>query len=441
MKPITAFFSALLLAGPLHLPAQKTATDQLALFDHDFRHTSPALVDMNGYDSLMHIVSAYREKRLIPLSRFHAMSKEPNTVILDTRSDAMYKAKHVKGAIHLNFADFTQARLNELIPDVNTRILIYCNNNFEEGIPTLTLFNPAVLAQSAFVTKVSIPSFPALPFTAAKADSPSRSRKGTDTKTEDSSPQTVPGQEKAGATSQDATPDTIAANKKPLMLALNIPTFINLYGYGYRNVYELGELVNVNDSRIEFEGNQVQKSSLSGSAGKTNLAGQAADTGRSPFVDMKAYDSLTHVVIPHREKHLVHLDSFLAMAKENGVIILDTRSDEMYQAKHIKGAVHLNFSDFNMFSLANLIPDKNTKILIYCNNNFIDDPNHFASKMYTPPTRLDGSLPEENALTLALNIPTYLNLFGYGYQEVYELADLVSVRNPGIAFEGTAVGK
>jgi hypothetical protein len=44
------------------------------------------------------------------------------------------------------------------------------------------------------------------------------------------------------------------SQEKPLMMALNIPTYVNLYGYGYHNVYELNELVNVNDPRIAFEG-------------------------------------------------------------------------------------------------------------------------------------------------------------------------------------------
>ncbi len=47
------------------------------------------------------------------------------------------------------------------------------------------------------------------------------------------------------------------AQAKPLMMALNIPTYINLYGYGYHNVYELHELVNVNDPRAVFEGSLV----------------------------------------------------------------------------------------------------------------------------------------------------------------------------------------
>ena len=46
------------------------------------------------------------------------------------------------------------------------------------------------------------------------------------------------------------------------MMALNVPTYINLYGYGYRNVYELDELVDVNDPRVEFEGSVVSAPSI-----------------------------------------------------------------------------------------------------------------------------------------------------------------------------------
>jgi hypothetical protein len=41
------------------------------------------------------------------------------------------------------------------------------------------------------------------------------------------------------------------------MLALNVPTYVTLYGYGYRNVYELDELVKVSDPRVTFEGTVV----------------------------------------------------------------------------------------------------------------------------------------------------------------------------------------
>ena len=42
-------------------------------------------------------------------------------------------------------------------------------------------------------------------------------------------------------------------------MALNIPTYINLYGYHYRNVYELDELVAVNNPLLEFEGTDIIK--------------------------------------------------------------------------------------------------------------------------------------------------------------------------------------
>ena len=46
-------------------------------------------------------------------------------------------------------------------------------------------------------------------------------------------------------------------NSKPITLALNIPTYINLYGYGYRNIYELSELINTNSQKLEFEGTAI----------------------------------------------------------------------------------------------------------------------------------------------------------------------------------------
>ena len=54
----------------------------------------------------------------------------------------------------------------------------------------------------------------------------------------------------------------MTAQEKPRMMALNIPTYVNLYGYGYRNVYELHELVKVTDPRIEFEGSIAEQKTV-----------------------------------------------------------------------------------------------------------------------------------------------------------------------------------
>jgi hypothetical protein len=163
-----------------------------------------AKVSFEDFKGLVAEVEAHRASRLIDLNTFLKMSKEPGVIIFDSRSDFRFDRIHVKGAKHLAFTDFTQGNLAKVIPSFETRILIYCNNNFDGN-------------ETDFASKVALPR---------------------------------PKPDRAVATQ-------FAAQAKPLMMALNIPTFINLYGYGYRNVYELHELVKVTDPRIEFEGSIV----------------------------------------------------------------------------------------------------------------------------------------------------------------------------------------
>lgn len=140
-------------------------------------------------------------------------------------------------------------------------------------------------------------------------------------------------------------------------------------------------------------------------------------------IDYKEFMKLSKEAQKYRNKRLVSLNKFLEMAKEEGTIILDTRSKDAYKRKHVKGAIHLNFSDFTEGKLAKVIPSKTTRILIYCNNNIEGDPLDFARK----------------AAPLALNIPTFVNLYGYGYKNIYELADLIKLESGKLTFEGTAV--
>lgn len=153
-------------------------------------------------------------------------------------------------------------------------------------------------------------------------------------------------------------------------------------------------------------------------------------------VDFDAYEKLVSEVKEHRKSRLVSLEKFLLMSKEKNVVILDTRSDAMYKSKHVKGAIHLNFSDFTQANLEKLIPNKDTRILIYCNNNFDKDDLNFPTKAYVP-----AKPKNTNQLTLALNIPTYINLYGYGYKNVFELSEFVSIYDDRIKFEGTSVAK
>ena len=135
-------------------------------------------------------------------------------------------------------------------------------------------------------------------------------------------------------------------------------------------------------------------------------------------VDYDGFLAMTEEVESYRQSRLIPIGAWNAMSKQPNTIILDTRSKKAYDAIHIRGAVHLNFSDFTKETLAEAIPSKDTRILIYCNNNVISNNAMFFNK-FTP---------------LALNIPTFINLYGYGYTNIYELADYLPEGAPRFDF-------
>ena len=157
------------------------------------------------------------------------------------------------------------------------------------------------------------------------------------------------------------------------------------------------------------------------------------------LVSYDDFKNLTSEVEKHRADRLVDLNTFLRMSKEENVVILDTRSTFRYNLKHIQGAIHLSFTDFTQQSLNELIPDPNTKILIYCNNNFEGDQLNFASKIAIPNKNNENQESTTKTTMLALNVPTYINLYGYGYRNIYELDELVNINDPRIIFEGIEV--
>lgn len=132
----------------------------------------------------------------------------------------------------------------------------------------------------------------------------------------------------------------------------------------------------------------------------------------NPAIDMKGYLKVAKDAADYREKRRLTEDEFIKMSKEQGVIILDARSRQKYDELHIKGAVNLSFPDITVESLATMFPDKNTKILIYCNNNFRNAEDAFPRKM----------------AEASLNISTYISLYTYGYRNVYELGPLLDVK-------------
>ena len=109
------------------------------------------------------------------------------------------------------------------------------------------------------------------------------------------------------------------------------------------------------------------------------------------------------------------------MSREPGTIILDARSAERYAELHVEGAVNLSFPDIAIETLAGSIPDRNTKILLYCNNNFRNAESAFPSK-----------LP-----SASLNLSTFIALYDYGYRNVWELETVVDINESSLSFAGT----
>ena len=149
----------------------------------------------------------------------------------------------------------------------------------------------------------------------------------------------------------------------------------------------------------------------------------ASDSIPNERIDFQGFMVVAQNAKNTRESRRLTEAAFMKMAAESGTIVLDARSADKFSLRHIKGAISLPFTDFTEGTLAKAIPAKTTRVLIYCNNNFLGSPAAFASKI----------------ATASLNISTFITLQTYGYSNVYELGPLLDVRTTKLPFAGTEV--
>jgi phage shock protein E len=156
-----------------------------------------------------------------------------------------------------------------------------------------------------------------------------------------------------------------------------------------------------------------------------SLAGFAAADAKplppidNPLIDYGAFQSGVERVGQVRENLRLTEREFLRMARDPSTVILDARSAEKFALLHVRGAKNLSLPDITEEELAKIIPARSTRILIYCNNNFLNEPRAFPSKN----------------LSASLNVYTMNVLFAYGYTNVYELGPLIDIRKSIIPFE------
>lgn len=155
------------------------------------------------------------------------------------------------------------------------------------------------------------------------------------------------------------------------------------------------------------------------------FASPAEETIPNPQIDYPAFVRIVQSSGPVREKNRLSEADFLKAMQSGEYVLLDARSKANFELRHISGAINLPFTEFTAETLAAVLPGKDTKILIYCNNNFDGSPRAMAVK--SPPA--------------SLNLNTQASLRAYGYANIYELGPYLNVTQTVIPFEGREVEK
>lgn len=162
--------------------------------------------------------------------------------------------------------------------------------------------------------------------------------------------------------------------------------------------------------------------SVLGLTAGTSVQAETPATIENPAIDMEGHLRIAAEAAKHRQSRRLTEAAFVSMMRDEGTVVLDARSRDKYDELHVAGAINLPFPDITVASLAELLPDKNARVLIYCNNNFVNAEKAFPSKISRS----------------SLNVSTYITLYDYGYRNVYELGPLLDAKTTRIPFEGTS---
>jgi hypothetical protein len=141
----------------------------------------------------------------------------------------------------------------------------------------------------------------------------------------------------------------------------------------------------------------------------------------NPLIDYGAFAEMVSFVGIVREGRRVSEQEFIRMSKDPETVILDARSPGKFALLHVKGARNLSLPDITAEELAKIIPSKRTRVLIYCNNNFINERQAFPTK----------------TVSASLNVYTFNVLYSYGYENVYELGPLIDINDTRLEFAGS----
>ncbi len=148
----------------------------------------------------------------------------------------------------------------------------------------------------------------------------------------------------------------------------------------------------------------------------------------NPAIDPAGHQRVVAEAFRYRNTHRLTEDAFRTAMAEPGTVVLDARSRENFARLHLTGAVNLPFPDIDIPTLARALPDESARVLIYCNNNFLNvGPATVAMKT--------------KSATLSLNLSTYPALYASGYRNVWELGPQLDPRTTKLPLAGTDAGR
>lgn len=125
-------------------------------------------------------------------------------------------------------------------------------------------------------------------------------------------------------------------------------------------------------------------------------APQPAGKAPPPEALLKALtvDEFKEALPPAKE---LNMQEFIALKEKGGVVVLDVRSKESFERRHLKGSINAPLTDLTEKNLPSLLPDKEAQVVLACDYSFM-------------PVRM-----------VAMTIQAYPVLHTNGYKNVHRL--------------------
>ena len=159
---------------------------------------------------------------------------------------------------------------------------------------------------------------------------------------------------------------------------------------------------------------------------------------RQPICDSEGFIEFAQKAEQIRINRLLSEADFAKLASEENTVVLDARGDGSFELLRIKGSKNLPYTSFSEKTLQEIIPNRSTRILIYCRNNILSTAPGGEKTINKDRHPYPDELGRHNVIKapkVALNIPTFITLMVYGYENIWQLDAVVDPNNSPLEFE------